>query len=146
MESVVQFASRASDCGKPCGGPGYRRERPSHHFDDVGGLLTAVAEHAFRDLTECLAAAARAPKRADRLKRITISYVEFAVCAPARFNLMWRTATGSDNHDYHKAADRAFAVLNKAVSGSEELVQIPSAALAQSSAIWSLIHGSLGHA
>jgi AcrR family transcriptional regulator len=116
---------------------------PAHHFGDVRGLLTAVAEHAFRDLTEHIAVAALASKRADRLKQIAIGYVEFAVSEPARFNLMWRTAIlDPDNPDYRDAGDRAFAVLNKAVSGSDDLVEIPSdPALAPSLAVWSLIHG-----
>jgi AcrR family transcriptional regulator len=116
---------------------------PAHHFGDVRGLLTAVAERAFRDLTARLTRAALAPNRPDKLKQLAISYVEFAVSEPARFNLMWRTAIlDPNNRDYREAADRAFAVLNKAVSGSEKLVAIPSdPALAPSIAIWSLIHG-----
>lgn len=116
---------------------------PAHHFGDVRGLLTAVAADAFEDLTARLEAASQEPRRADRLKRMAITYVEFAVTQPARFDLMWRSAIFDlDNRDYRLAADRAFAVLNKAVTGSEELVDLPSdPALAPSVAVWCLMHG-----
>ncbi|MEI9995024.1 MAG: TetR/AcrR family transcriptional regulator [Rhizomicrobium sp.] len=116
---------------------------PAHHFGDVRGLLTAVAAHAFADLIARLEAVADTPDRPDRLKRMAVAYVDFAVHQPARFDLMWRSAIlDPDDREYRDAADRAFAILNEGVTGSEVVVEIPSdPALASPVAVWCLMHG-----
>jgi AcrR family transcriptional regulator len=117
---------------------------PAHHFGDVRGLLTALAADAFDDLTASLeAVVAQGLPRAASLTRMAMTYVEFAVSQPARFDLMWRARIlDPDNRDYRDAADRAFAVLNQTVSGSTAIVEFPTdPALAPSVAAWSLMHG-----
>jgi AcrR family transcriptional regulator len=117
---------------------------PAHHFRDVRGLLTALAARAFNDLiTRLEKVAAEGSPRPERLTRMAISYVEFAVSQPARFDLMWRTRIlDPDDHEYREAADRAFAVLNEAVSGSTTVVDLPTdPSLAPSVAAWSVMHG-----
>jgi AcrR family transcriptional regulator len=117
---------------------------PAHHFGHVRGLLTALAARAFDDLTASIeAVVAQGLPRAASLTRMAITYVEFAVSQPARFDLMWRARVlDPDNRDYRDAADRAFAVLNKAVTGSSAAVELPTdPSLARSVAAWSLMHG-----
>ncbi len=117
---------------------------PAHHFGDVRGLLTALAARAFEDLTACLEpVVAQALPRPATLTRLAITYVEFAVSQPARFDLMWRARIlDPDNREYRDAADRAFALLNKAATGSTAAVELPTdPSLAASVAAWSLMHG-----
>jgi AcrR family transcriptional regulator len=116
---------------------------PAHHFGDARGLLTAVAAKAFGELIERIESAADEPVRSDRLRRMATSYVGFAVAQPARFDLMWRSAIlDSDSRDYRDAANRAFAILDKAVRGTAAAVEIPSdPSLAPSVAVWTVMHG-----
>lgn len=117
---------------------------PAHHFRDVRGLLTALAARAFNDLTARLeTVAAQNLPRAASLTRMAIGYVEFAVSQPARFDLMWRARIlDPEDREYRDAADHAFAVLNRTVTGSTAVVELPTdPSLGPSVAAWSLMHG-----
>ncbi len=116
---------------------------PAHHFGDTRGLLTAIAGLAFRDLTEALEMAAREPVRSDRVRKLAIVYVQFAVGQRARFDLMWRsTLLDPENRDFWEARERAFHVFDRAVTGVDRIMEIPlNPLLAPSVALWSLAHG-----
>ena len=116
---------------------------PAHHFGDARGLLSAIAELAFRALTEELEVAAREPVRSDRLKKLATAYVQFAVRQRGRFDLMWRsTLLDPDNRELRETKDRAFRVFERAVNVVDRRLEIPSdPALAPSVALLSLVHG-----
>lgn len=116
---------------------------PGHHFGDMRGLLTAVAARGFEDLAARLQAVANEPNGEGPAKRMALSYVEFALSQPARFDLMWRSSIlDPDDRAYREAADHAFAVLNGAVTGMNRPTEFPSdPVFAPSVAIWSLAHG-----
>jgi AcrR family transcriptional regulator len=116
---------------------------PAHHFGDTRGLLTAIAGLAFRDLTEALELAASELVQSDRVQKLATVYVQFAVQQPARFDLMWRsTLLDTENRDFRERRERAFHVLDQAVSGVDRMVEIPlNSVLAPSVALWSLAHG-----
>jgi Tetracyclin repressor-like, C-terminal domain len=100
------------------------QHRGVHEIAGADMAMRLRAAHAFEDLTARLEAAAQEPLRPARLRRMAICYVEFAVAQPARFDLMWRSEILDPNHrEYRDAADRAFAILDKAVRGSDEWVE-----------------------
>lgn len=114
---------------------------PAHHFGDRRGLLTAVAARAFEELCRTLAESAAGSPLAARV--ICEAYVRFAADRPARFQLMWRASLlDQTNRAYRDAADRAFAILDRAVTGQERAIDLPgSPELVPSLTAWCLIHG-----
>ena len=113
----------------------------AHHFSDKRGLLTAVATRAFLELVSDLSNAAARSDTA--VRAVAEAYVRFAADRPARFELMWRaTLLDPDDRSYREAADQAFAVLHRTITGQQQLVDVPfSPESAPSLAIWSLVHG-----
>lgn len=116
---------------------------PAHHFGDASGLLTAVAAGAFRDLGDALEEAGPAERREARIRAQGIAYVRFALCNPARFDLMWRAALlNREDADYSAAAARAFLLLDRAVRGGKGDAEAPGGPeTAPSIACWAMVHG-----
>lgn len=114
---------------------------PAHHFVDKRGLLTAVAARAFEEFCRTLSESAAGFTPATRA--ICEAYVCFAADRPARFKLMWRASLlDQNNQEYRDAADRAFAILDRAVTGQERAIDLPgSPELVPSLTVWCLIHG-----
>lgn len=122
---------------------------PAHHFGDARGLLTAIATRAFHDLHAALMAANRdaGAVRDARKQTQGFAYVHYALCHPARFDLMWRCdVLNPDNTDYQMASLKAFSALNELVTGQP--VE-PSAFMENRKqdidprviATWSIVHG-----
>ena len=71
---------------------GVSHTAPAHHFGDVRGLMTALAEEGFELLYEATsAAAAEFDDPADKLAAIGSAYVEMARTHPAHVQVMFRT-------------------------------------------------------
>jgi AcrR family transcriptional regulator len=114
---------------------------PAHHFVDKRGLLTAVATRAFDEL--CRTLSESAPEFPPAARVLCEAYVRFAADRPARFQLMWRASLlDQNNRAYRNAADRAFAILDRAVTRQERAIDLPgSPELVPSLTAWCLIHG-----
>lgn len=119
---------------------------PAHHFGDAAGLLTAVAEGGFAELTHALQAAdagggadARVALRAQGL-----AYVRFAMARPGRFRLMFRQGKLHDTPALHAHADAAFAVLLHGVCrafGIADPARMDEVHWQALTGLWSLVHG-----
>lgn len=115
---------------------------PAYHFPDKLALLAAVAAEAYRRFRAALEAAAQeAARPTERLGRIGMAYVRFALDHPATFRLMFgrELASCSDAPlDLREASSSAYGVLEAAVA---DAVGQPSPIDAL--AAWSLVHGAV---
>jgi AcrR family transcriptional regulator len=118
---------------------------PKHHFSDVRGLLTAIAERAFDELATWLERAKGGEEgdRADHVRRQGEAYVKFALAHPARFDLMWRVALlDTDDAGYRRASTRAYAALDELVRGADAPpLEKHDPRLATTMTCWSVVHG-----
>jgi len=119
---------------------------PAHHFGDAAGLLTAVAEGGFAELTQALRAAdARGgPDARAALRGQGVAYVHFAMAHPGRFRLMFRQGKLRDEPGLHAQADEAFAVLLGGVCravGVADPAQLQPAHWQALTGLWALVHG-----
>lgn len=118
---------------------------PAHHFGSVAGLLTEVAIDGFTDLTRAMREAGEAEANpAERIRAQGVSYVQFALSFPGRFQLMFR-------HDLLLAKDERLEDAGKAalaelegsirayLSGSGPANDQSSRALLLGA--WSTVHG-----
>lgn len=79
---------------------GVSHAAPRRHFDDKADLLKALVAKGFQQLGQSLAEAARPDGDfTDRLRRVAVSYVEFATVNPALVDLMSSSAYLSDAPD-----------------------------------------------
>lgn len=71
---------------------GVSHAAPHHHFADKPALVAALAERGFQELEAALRAAADVDADAplDRLRRLGVGYVRYAVEHPATFRLLFR--------------------------------------------------------
>jgi AcrR family transcriptional regulator len=119
---------------------------PAHHFRNKAGLLTAFAVQGFERLVETIEALPE-PQRAasgpDLLAATGRGYVRFAVDNPAHFSIMFDTsALDTQDPDYVRASDRAFALLTEAMDRCVAEGRIDRArARAATVAAWSMAHG-----
>lgn len=122
---------------------GVSQAAPYHHFKDKQALLSAVAAEGFRQFTETmLGRAGDADDPRDRLNKLGLGYVEFAVRNPSLFRLMHGpTFQGENvNDDLFNARNESFAPLLESVTGclpGADETKIMSAC----AAAWSLVHG-----
>lgn len=118
---------------------------PAHHFGDAAGLLTAVAEGGFAELTRALAAADGSSADAiAALRAQGVAYVRFAMAHPGRFRLMFRQGKLRDEPGLHAQADAAFAVLVRGVCrafGVADPALLQPAHWQALTGLWSLVHG-----
>ena len=99
---------------------------PAHHFGDVHGLLTSLAEEGMRqlhDVTEAAAASTDDP--VERLAAIGVAYVELARSHPAHCQVMFRTdVVDTDNPELQATGLRAYGVVERAVADLLEAEQL----------------------
>jgi AcrR family transcriptional regulator len=126
---------------------GVSHAAPTHHFGDMGGLLSELAAAGFRRFGAFLAAAADAQATPeDRLNAMGEAYVAFARRYPGLFLLMFR----SERLDVTRPALRdaireSFQVLSGGVARrlSEDPARAaaPLASIANIVKSWSIVHG-----
>jgi AcrR family transcriptional regulator len=120
---------------------GVSHAAPGHHFPDKLALLAAVAAEGYRRFGASLEAAAQgATAPGERLGRIGMAYVRFALDHPATFRIMFgrEMADCADMPEELRAASAAaYAVLERTVA---EVAGGPSPLHAL--AAWSLVHGA----
>lgn len=125
---------------------GVSHAAPTHHFGDMGGLLSELAAAGFRRFGAFLAAAAAEGTPADRLNAMGEAYVDFARRHPGLFVLMFR----SERLDVTRPALRdaireSFQVLSGGVARrlSEDPARAaaPLATIANIVRSWSMVHG-----
>ena len=126
---------------------GVSHAAPTHHFGDMGGLLSELAAEGFRRFGAFLAAAAEAEKTpTERLDAMGEAYVEFARRYPGLFLLMFR----SERLDVSRPALRdAIKASFQTLSGgvAEQLSENPARAAAPLATIagivrsWAMVHG-----
>jgi len=105
---------------------GVSHTAPAHHFGDVRGLLTSLAEEglqALHDVTE--AAAATTDDPVERLAAIGVAYVELARSHPAHCQVMFRTdIVDTDDADFQATGLRAYNVVERVVRELLEAEQL----------------------
>ena len=120
---------------------GVSHAAPAHHFPDKLALLAAVAAEGYRRFGAALrGAAAEAPHPRQRLARIGMAYLRFALDHPATFRLMFGRELAHCAEaptDLREASATAYAVLESEV---EKVAGEPSPIHAL--AAWSLVHGA----
>ncbi|MBI5258867.1 MAG: TetR/AcrR family transcriptional regulator [Burkholderiales bacterium] len=117
---------------------GVSHAAPYHHFGSLNALLAAVAQRGFEALSAAMAEAVAVPDTRERLLRVTLAYVNFALAHPQCFRLMFgpMLASKAEHPELKRAAEAAFDhVLQAALAhdkrrGSDLAV-----------AGWSLAHG-----
>jgi len=105
---------------------GVSHNAPAHHFGDMRGLLTSLAEEGFDALCAAgQAAAAPYDEPVERLMALGTAYVEVARSHRAQFDVMFRLdLVDPDDPDLTAAGMRAYGVLEdtvRAVIESEAL-------------------------
>jgi AcrR family transcriptional regulator len=109
---------------------GVSHTAPAHHFGDVRGLLTSLAEEGFRtlhDVTE--AAAATTDDPVERLAAIGVAYVELTRSHPAHCQVMFRTdLVDTDDAALQATGLRAYGVLEQVVGDliASEHLDVPA--------------------
>jgi AcrR family transcriptional regulator len=114
---------------------GVSHTAPAHHFGDVRGLLTSLAEEGFTMLYEAAASAiAQHDDPADQLVAIGEAYVETARAHPAHFQVMFRTdIVDQEAPDVLERGLRAYGALEETV---ERLIAAESLAVDRDTATW----------
>jgi AcrR family transcriptional regulator len=105
---------------------GVSHTAPAHHFGDVRGLLTSLAEEGLDALYDVSAAAAAShDDPVERLVAIGVAYVELARTHPAHCQVMFRTdLVDPDDDGLQTCGLRAYAVLEDAVSALKTAEQL----------------------
>jgi AcrR family transcriptional regulator len=105
---------------------GVSHTAPAHHFGDVRGLLTSLAEEGLRalhDVTE--AAAATTDDPVARLAAIGVAYVELARSHPAHCQVMFRTdIVDTEDAGFQATGLSAYAVVERVVRELLEAEQL----------------------
>lgn len=122
---------------------GVSHAAPAHHFGDVRGLLTAVAEEGFARLTEeMLAAVADVDDPRLRLRQAGKAYVRVALENPGHFAVMLRRdLVDGENAELTASGGRAYEVLFDVVSGVRDALN-PDLDVDQAATFcWSAVQG-----
>lgn len=98
---------------------GVSHTAPAHHFGDMRGLLTSLAQEGFRTLRDSMLAAAEPyDVPADRLTAIGVAYVELATTHHAHCEVMFRDdLVHGDDPDLSLCGIEAYTVLEDTVRG-----------------------------
>jgi AcrR family transcriptional regulator len=124
---------------------GVSHAAPAHHFSDMRGLLTALADVGFRRFVECQKRqmAKAAPDPAPQLAAAGLGYMKFAAENPALFRLIFSSGrTDYEDPSLGQSASEAFGMLVTMVSrvnGRNAFVH-PEAML-DVTAVWAVAHG-----
>nr|WP_260407805.1 TetR/AcrR family transcriptional regulator [Planomonospora venezuelensis] len=110
---------------------------PYRHFADRDVLVSAVAAQGYRELTEHLAAAHRAPRTTDDLAEIAVAYVRFAVERPAMFKVMFAEPCDPTSEERAAAIAAISGYLHDIVRSAFPSRETEPLA----NAIWALVHG-----
>jgi len=120
---------------------GVSHAAPAHHFPDKLALLAAVAAEGYRRFAASLSAAVQDPSLpGQRLSRIGMAYLTFALEHPSTFRVMFGRELADRSLQFEElgqASRAAHAVLEEAVT---DAVGVPSPLHAM--AAWSLVHGA----
>nr|WP_321986880.1 TetR-like C-terminal domain-containing protein [uncultured Lichenicoccus sp.] len=117
---------------------GVSHAAPTHHFGDLGGLLTALAAAGFERFRGAMQAelGSAGPEQGARLLALGRGYVGFARACPGLFQLMFRSERLDwSSEALSKAADAAFAMLTQDGQAGHP----PDMVIAMTR--WSLVHG-----
>ena len=118
---------------------GVSHAAPAHHFDGLPGLLTAIAEAAFRQFTATMEAKlADAPKDpAARLQATCAGYLAFAAEHAGLFHVMFQNdQVCRQDPDLARAAAHGYDLLRIACAPfSAERDEVFE------TAVWSMVHG-----
>ena len=106
---------------------GVSHTAPAHHFGDVRGLLTSIAEEGFEALRAVTQAAAdQHTDPAERLVAIGRAYVELARSHPAHCEVMFRTdIVDQDDVGVQQCGLAAYAVLENTLRDLLAAEQLP---------------------
>lgn len=119
---------------------GVSHAAPSHHFNGLPGLRTAIATRGFRSFLQDLVGARDAlPPDADpfrRLLAVNLAYIRFARRKRALFLLMFEQLPTED-HDLRMAARASYCVIQQ---GCAPFVRGRAAAPFET-AVWAMTHG-----
>jgi AcrR family transcriptional regulator len=126
---------------------GVSHAAPTHHFDDLTGLVSELAAIGFRQFNTAMGAAgADSTSPIEKAMARAKAYVGYAQAHPGMYGLMFRT----ERLDYsrpslHEAAEASFAGLAGSIGASrQEEIHQEALSLDQAAAIaraWSLVHG-----
>jgi AcrR family transcriptional regulator len=126
---------------------GVSHAAPTHHFGDLGGLVSELAAIGFRQFNTAMAATSIAGATPVEMGLAQAkAYVAYAQAHPGMYGLMFRTERlDMKRPSLHEAASAAFAGLAGAVGASRhEQIHEEALSLDQAAAIaraWSLVHG-----
>jgi len=97
---------------------GVSHTAPAHHFGDVRGLLTSLAEEGLQTLRDVTAeAAASTTDPVERLSAIGVAYVELARSHPAHCQVMFRTdIVNTDDPQLQSTGLEAYGVVEGVVA------------------------------
>ncbi len=124
---------------------GVSHAAPAHHFGEVAGLLTALADIGFRRFIDCQKSemARAAPDGAAQLAAAGLGYVKFALGNPALFRLIFSSQRPDyENRSLGASASAAFDMLVKMVASvtGRNASQDPEA-MRDVTATWAIAHG-----
>jgi AcrR family transcriptional regulator len=127
---------------------GVSHAAPTHHFDDLTGLVSELAAIGFRQFNATMkVAAASGTTLLEKGMANAKAYVAYARAHPGMYALMFRSPERLDHSrpSLHEASEAAFAGLAGSVAASrQEQISKESLSLDQAAAIarnWSLVHG-----
>lgn len=96
---------------------GVSHTAPAHHFGDMKGLLTSVAEEGFDHLCRITTTAiAGIDDPVERIHALGRAYVEMAKSHPSHFEVMFRTdIVDTDDHGLLECGTKSYGVLEDTV-------------------------------
>ena len=108
LEITVREAARRA---------GVSHNAPYRHFPNRESLLAALAERAFMEFAEVLAAAARAPRPETARRNLADAYVKFALDHPERYNLMFGDSIPEEYYaPFEPVARKSFETLKEVMA------------------------------
>ncbi|MDV3251963.1 TetR/AcrR family transcriptional regulator [Devosia sp. BK] len=121
---------------------GVSHTAPAHHFNDLAGLLSALAALGFSRLHDFARAEAGNVEIPDQLLAHARGYIAFARAHPELFKLMFRSERLDWDHpDLASAAAHAYSLLTPAAGERPAHIGHSQDALADTMARWSYVHG-----
>jgi AcrR family transcriptional regulator len=123
---------------------GVSHAAPKNHFDNLRGLLTAMAAEGYRRHVVFMRAGL--PKRASRTAKLAAAmqgYVRFAHQHPHLFSLMFSSdLCDLEDPELQSAGAESYGVLREISAGLDwDKADQPDASFRAETMIWSLVHG-----